>query len=63
MNTIELETPKTLSRLPHRAEFEQSDYDWKKQGRPGPTNYSTWNSTQTFDYKGQPKDAKSDEDE
>lgn len=62
MKTQKLETPSTLSTSPYKGGFHLPAYDWKKQSRNMPKNANnhTYNSTQTFDNKGNPKDAQSD---
>ena len=62
MKTQTLETPDSLGQAPAMQEFELPAYDWNKQSRNSPMCYITSNTTQTFDYKGNPCDAQSDED-
>lgn len=63
MKTQELETPESLSESPAIQEFHLPAYDWNKQSRNTPMNGTTINSVQTYDFKGNPCDARSDEDE
>ena len=62
MKTQTLETPDSLGEAPAFQQFELPAYDWNKQSRNSPVCSMTWNSTQTFDWKGNPCDARSDED-
>lgn len=57
-----LKSPTDLSENPSTAEFPLPAYDWNKQTRHDTivAGKFTQNSIQTFDYKGQPKDAQND---
>ncbi len=55
-------TPTTLSEQPSTSEFHLPAYDWNKQTRHDTITAGkhTFNSIQTFDGKGQPKDSQND---
>ncbi len=57
-----MQNPLTLSDQPSTTEFHFPAYDWNKQTRHGTivAGTVTSNTIQTFDNKGQPSDAKND---
>jgi hypothetical protein len=56
------QTPLTLSENPSTTEFKLPAYDWKKQTRHDTivAGKHTFNSLQTFDNHGRPKDSQND---
>jgi len=57
-----LKNPATLSDEPSTTAFDLPAYDWDKQTRHDTivAGKYTFNSQQTFDSKGQPKDSRAD---
>jgi hypothetical protein len=57
-----LKSPIELSESPSTAEFPLPAYDWNKQTRHDTivAGKYTFNSLQTFDHKGMPKDSQGD---
>ena len=52
-----------LAKAPTVAKIEVEEYSFETQKRAMPAaGYPTWGTAQTFDYKGQPNDVRSDQD-